>query len=58
MIRNIDVRLQRLERVRQAGAAILLLSPGETEEQGRARYLAEHPGGEPSCWVIIDAGLL
>jgi hypothetical protein len=42
---NLKRRLQRLEGA-QLGAPIIIVRPGETEEEAWQKYLAEHPEDE------------
>jgi len=50
---SIKKRLERLEAGRQGGLRIIVVNPGETKEQAKQRYLAEHPGDKGAEVVVF-----
>jgi hypothetical protein len=57
MPKSMKNRVKRLEKRSgtKGGLCLILMQPGETSEQARERYLAQHPqAGDASAFIIIQ----
>ena len=52
-MRNHKKRLERLERARRRWFTVILVEPGETEEQALQKHLAAHPEDEKAEFCVI-----